>query len=417
MKLEFSSLWNSLGIMIIIILCLVVVYYVCMFFDQGIEMMPPFVQNIHNHFFVKHIGSEFDTGYKMIMDMHIPEEEEEEVSVTPKEEVKKVSVTPKEEVKEVSVSPKEEEVAPPKDNTESCPTLLTEKDGKIMLLNENMPKVPGKNPLYFDTLDEYVIYTENRRKETNMKCPVLELKKDTSRGTLDKLDLSSINTISDYFQQRAPQNTIVQSRQPIIPVEPYRPCPMYNMPLPYQAKFALNEAPRLPVVKKQHPPLVPYLDANRDLNPKGHYGFDPSDQYIGKYTILDEIHHSTKTEFPSGLSANAMDTNWGGAVFTNDKLKEGDYKESEISMTAPKPLSIIDQQEPSKLPQNQLQKPNELPKHQQSTIVAANSSESNPQSSGGAADAMSANWGGVQYSEDAVKAGKYKGDEVEIRTV
>jgi hypothetical protein len=89
MKLEFSSLWNSLGIMIIIILCLVVVYYVCMFFDQGIEMMPPFVQNIHNHFFVKHIGSEFDTGYKMIMDMHIPEEEEEEeVSVTPKEEVK-----------------------------------------------------------------------------------------------------------------------------------------------------------------------------------------------------------------------------------------------------------------------------------------------------------------------------------------
>jgi len=356
---------------------------------------------------VKHIGSEFDTGYKMIMDMHIPEEEEEE----------EVSVTPKEEVKKVSVTPKEEEVAPPKDNTESCPTLLTEKDGKIMLLNENMPKVPGKNPLYFDTLDEYVIYTENRRKETNMKCPVLELKKDTSRGTLDKLDLSSINTISDYFQQRAPQNTIVQSRQPIVPVEPYRPCPMYNMPLPYQAKLALNEAPRLPMVKKQHPPLVPYLDANRDLNPKGHYGFDPSDQYVGKYTILDEIHHSTKTEFPSGLSANAMDTNWGGAVFTNDKLKEGDYKESEISMTAPKPLSTIDQQEPSELPQNQLQKPNELPKHQQSTIVAANSSQSNPQSSGGAADAMSANWGGVQYSEDAVKAGKYKDDEVEIRTV
>ena len=184
------------------------------------------------------------------------------------------------------------------------------------------------------------------------------------------------------------------------------------MPLPYQAKLALNEAPQLPMVKKQHPPLVPYLDANRDLNPKGHYGFDPSDQYVGKYNTGQEF-VVLKTEFPSGLSANAMDTNWGGAVFTNDKLKEGDYKESEISMTAPKPLSIIDQQEPSELPQNQLQKPNELPKHQQSTIVAANSSES----TGGEVDAMSANWGGVQYSEDAVKAGKYKDDEVEIRTV
>ena len=77
--------------------------------------------------------------------------------------------------------------------------------------------------------------------------------------------------------------------------------------------------------------MVPYTDANRKQPyNQGTYGFDPSSQYTGKYTILDKIHDSTKTQNPDGISDNAMDSNWGGVVFTVDQIKDGKYSDNVV---------------------------------------------------------------------------------------
>ena len=88
----------------------------------------------------------------------------------------------------------------------------------------------------------------------------------------------------------------------------------------------------IPPQFKNHPPLVPYEDANRDNKPynQGYYGFDPTSQYVGKYTVLDQIHNSTMKQNADGLSNNPMDPNWGGAVFTEEKVESGLYEGNNV---------------------------------------------------------------------------------------
>ena len=181
---------------------------------------------------------------------------------------------------------------------------------------------------------------------------------------------------------------VQQARVPVRPITPYRPCPLVQYPLAPPANLALRNVPQIPLQKKPQQPMVPYVDANRDLNPRGHYGFDPSDQYIGKYTVLDKIHDSTKNKYPSGLSSNAMDSNWGGAVFTTSKIKEGDYALDKVIMESPETI----------------QKEEEL-KNQQQQLTGPKT-----------ADAMDANWGGKKYSEQQVASGQYAEDDVFMRT-
>jgi hypothetical protein len=257
-----------------------------------------------------------------------------------------------------------------------------------------MPNEEGKNPIYFDSLDDYVYYAQVQRTQTGLKCPILYLDKETTSPQeetptqksqvsvgLGKLDLSNIDTISNYFKQQQPQK---QTIQPVAYL-PYRPCRPYNYPLPPAANMALQKVPTMPRKIPDHPPMVPYVDANRQLNPSGTYGFDPSSQYTGKYTILDQIHDSTETQYPSGLSANAMDPNWGGAVFTNEKLNEGQYVGDEVTQEATQQSAIS-------------QGVSATPGHGAMT-----------------ADAMDQNWGGTQYSRQQVAEGQYQGDDVFMR--
>lgn len=391
MKLEYSSILHSLGIMVILIIALVIIYFIFMFFEGKVDNMPTFIQDIHYNYIVKDIDDDYDylVGHYTHGDDHHHHHNEENHHIHMSSPMEDRELSPSHEEYAPSHeehAPSHEEHAPVHEehapsheehHITSCPTSLTQDGDKIKLLNENEPEKPGKNPIYFDSLDDYAKYCENQKEEGNAKCPILELKKPTQRKPLDKLNLSSINTISDYFKQNAPKEP--PSRLPITNTLPYVPSPLYNVPLQYHTQMALQETPIQSVVQKQHPPLVPYLDANRDLNPRGHYGFDPSDQYVGKYTILDEIHDSTKTEFPSGMSANAMDSNWGGASFTSKKLYEQESEEKHQEPT--KTLPILNkpvQHFPGKT----------------------------------SADPMDPNWGGADYSQKAVDQGQYQGNEI-----
>ena len=81
-------------------------------------------------------------------------------------------------------------------------------------------------------------------------------------------------------------------------------------------------------VEKKIP--VKIEDASREntsYNTNMYAGFDPTNQYVGVYTNIDEIHTSTSY---SELSDNPMDSNWGGVYYTKDAVDSGKYKDNEV---------------------------------------------------------------------------------------
>ena len=80
--------------------------------------------------------------------------------------------------------------------------------------------------------------------------------------------------------------------------------------------------------QKQNPVVV--QDASREntsYNTNMYAGFDPTSQYVGVYTNIDDIHASTSY---SELSDNPMDSNWGGIYYTKDAVDSGKYKDNEV---------------------------------------------------------------------------------------
>ena len=402
--MEYSSIGTSISVFIVVILSVIVLYLVYRaLYGDSQQFLPPVLSNMYQQYVADPIGGTtmyvVDEGddYLDDVDDYIrgddkPVSEKEELPI---KQVQDTIAAPSPAPAPEPVTTPEPEPEPEPQDLTSCPTKLVEENGKIALHFESMPKEEGKNPIYFDSLDDYVYYAQVQRKQTGLKCPILYLDKDNTSPReekptqesqvsvgLGKLDLSNIDTISNYFkQQQQPQKQITQP----VAYLPYRPCRPYNYPLPPAANMALQKVPIMPRKIPDHPPMVPYVDANRQLNPSGTYGFDPSSQYTGKYTILDQIHDSTETQYPSGLSANAMDPNWGGAVFTNEKLNEGQYVGDEVTQEAT----------------------------QQSTISQGVSAT--PGHGPMTADAMAQNWGGTQYSRQQVAEGQYQGDDVFMR--
>ena len=223
------------------------------------------------------------------------------------------------------------------DETELCPTLLIKRGNKVMLFNKNMPETPGENPIFFDNLEQYIQYVKKQRELYNQSCPVLFLQEEVNvqgenvykMRTLqddDNVDPLLLGSIQDYFTSKT--DVMPKFGPPSGPGAFNNPAnnteiSLANYSIPYQ---------NLPPQFKNHPPLVPYEDANRDNQPynQGYYGFDPTSQYVGKYTVLDQIHNSTMTQNPSGLSNNPMDPNWGGGVFTEKKVESGLYEGNSV---------------------------------------------------------------------------------------
>ena len=230
-------------------------------------------------------------------------------------------------------APSEEEL-PLNESSDLCPTLLIKRGNKYMLFNKNMPEEVGQNPLFFDDLDQYKDYVETQRKLYNQQCPVLFLQEENNaqgetvyrmrnsqeNGNVDPLLLGSVE---DYFMNKT--NVTPKFGPPVGPQAFNQPPTNNGISLGnYGVPVNQLEQTSIP----DHPPLVEYEDANRDNKPfnQGYYGFDPTSQYVGKFTILDEIHNSTQTENKDGLSNNPMDTNWGGAMFTAEKVASGQYE-------------------------------------------------------------------------------------------
>jgi hypothetical protein len=122
-----------------------------------------------------------------------------------------------------------------------------------------------------------------------------------------------------------------QSLQPV-PEQSLQPVPEQSLqPVPEQSLQPVPEQSLQPVQhqnQKKNPVMV--QDASREntsYNTNMYAGFDPTSQYVGVYTNIDEIHASTSY---SELSENPMDSNWGGVYYTKDAVDSGKYKDDEV---------------------------------------------------------------------------------------
>jgi len=192
------------------------------------------------------------------------------------------------------------------DTTKSeCPNLLIKRGNILLLLNTIQPEVEGVNPLPFYNLDEYINYLEIQRNKGN-DCPVLFLQQEND----------------------AQGNDVYRVR-----------------PSPFDQAGGLSEQPAAQQYDNSKRMPVKALDANQEYPPfnQGNYpGFDPQNLYVGIYTNIDQVHDSTRTE--SNISDNPMDPNWGGVIFTQQKVDSGKYDENNITIphyTTPKTTSFI----------------------------------------------------------------------------
>ncbi len=164
------------------------------------------------------------------------------------------------------------------DTASDCPNYLIQKGNEIHLLNKNKALIPGVNPVRFNNLEEYIEFLNWQRK-MGIHCPVL------------------------YFQQTYDaQNNVKYRMLPDI--------------IDKNAGFPSH-------VQAIERPLYDATHDDMPFNQKSFPGFDSQDQYIGVYTPLDKLYHSSDR-----VSASPMDQNWGGPDYSRDLVKGGAYKEN-----------------------------------------------------------------------------------------
>jgi hypothetical protein len=167
------------------------------------------------------------------------------------------------------------------DIPEKCPNLLVKKDKYFYLYNTLKAEVPGVNPIRFDSLEEYVNFTE-WMKAKGVRCPVL------------------------YAQQM--YDTQGQRTYKMIPDA--------------ADKQEGGRASSADHIQRK------LIDAGHD---KGSYpGFDPENQDIGVYTPLDKMFNAPDTK-GSKASWNPMDPNWGG-IRTSQAEAEAEAPSAGVSV-------------------------------------------------------------------------------------
>lgn len=163
--------------------------------------------------------------------------------------------------------------------SDNCPNLLVQKGNELHLIYKNKARIPGVNPIKFKSLEEYVEFL-NWQRAKGIRCPVLYFQQ-----SYDAQNNKGYRMLPDLIEKQGglPSNII----------RPAKEQPLY--------------------------------DANHDdmpYNKNSYPGFDTQDQYVGVYTALDKNFNSN-----SKVSANPMDTNWGGAEYTDDMVLKGVYTE------------------------------------------------------------------------------------------
>lgn len=191
----------------------------------------------------------------------------------------------------------------------TCPDVLIQKDGKIVLFASKLETVPGVNPLVFDNLEDYVEFTKWQRSK-GITCPVLYLQ--STHNTQGGTEYRVRPDIED------PQGGLAPSLPGKNPPDLTQVNGVNNAPYfkngggSITGEIALNTGPE----------NIGYVEAvptsKNELQ-----GMTQSSFYQGTITPMDEQLAKQK-----GLdkSPSAMDASWGGKDYTNSLIESGAYK-------------------------------------------------------------------------------------------
>jgi hypothetical protein len=253
--------------------------------------------------------------------------------------------------------------------SEKCPDVLIQKGAAFFLYNSKRANVPGVNPIKFDSLDEYVEFTEWQRSQ-GILCPILYLQHayDAQGEPVYKARPSPTNLQGgqpDYIvtpadlpgmQELSINSSGIQAKM----IPPPLPVPIQGIygrdlvrpggkPLPggviEMPDFQGNtQASAVPLTGAQLAMQSGNMQSGNmqsgnmqsgnmqsgnmqsgNMQSVNNYpGFDPQNQLN---TPLDNMFNQTK-----GVSPNPMDHNWGGAEYTENLVKAGYYKDNEVKI-------------------------------------------------------------------------------------
>lgn len=133
-------------------------------------------------------------------------------------------------------------------SSNQCPNILIQKGTDIYLYNSNLATIPGRNPIRFNNLNEYIRYLQWERSQ-NIRCPILFLQ-------------------HTYDSQG---NVVYKQRSSLFEFEGGNP-PISTFGNSNQKSMLLN-------ANRNRPPF------NKNQFP----GFDPENQYVGLVTPLDKM--------------------------------------------------------------------------------------------------------------------------------
>ncbi len=172
-------------------------------------------------------------------------------------------------------------------NKDRCPNILIQKGSQLYLHNSRLANVPGVNPLKFNNLEDYVEFTEWQRGQ-GIRCPVLYL-----------------------------QHSFDAQGKPIYKIRPGPLDLQGGLPPVASAGINASNANANMIEDADKPPM----------NANSYPAFDPMEPNVG-----------SAKDYPKkwrGLSANAMDPNWGGDAYTQALIDAGKYSGDEVSIYAP----------------------------------------------------------------------------------
>jgi hypothetical protein len=212
-----------------------------------------------------------------------------------------------------------------------CPNILIQKGSVFYLYNSKIAKIPGVNPLQFNSLDEYIEFTDWQRSQ-GIRCPILYLQESYDaqgnqvlkarpsptdlNGGLQPLSLGSTD-VGGLHKNIGPAEIVTSNKSMIIDSSKSIADALGVQSMP--------TAQELPVQTK-------LVDAGRDdgnYNTNSYPSFDAKGMYNGLETPLDKMESG-----PDGngiLSVFATDYNWGGIKYTQEMIDSGKISSTRVN--------------------------------------------------------------------------------------